>query len=422
MSSQLLYDRWLATAQNRSSDLALIDSSTGCNWTFAQLQRAAEAFTVNETESMAFPSGSDAQFILRLLSAWRHGIPACPLEQNQTGLELREVPRFCAHVKITSATSGPPKSILFTAEQLAADAENIVATMGLRPEWPNLACISLAHSYGFSNLVLPLLFHGIPLVLVPAPLPEVVSRAAKQVEWITLPAVPALWKTWHEAGAIPSNLRLAISAGATLPLALEESIYATGVKIHNFYGSSECGGIAYDRTEVPRAEASFTGTALENVKLSVSRDGTLVITSGAVGETYWPEPHPALSKSSFQTADLVDLREGAVHLRGRLSDVLNIAGRKISPEAIEAALRRNPGIVDCVVFGIEDPESRGEAIVAAVELRDSMTIPELNRFLSEHLPGWQIPRHWWFTEQIAPNQRGKISRAEWKRRYQARHS
>ena len=59
-----------------------------------------------------------------------------------------------------------------------ADAENIVATMGLRPDWPNLGVISLAHSYGFSNLVLPLLLHGIPLILAGAPLPEIVLRAS----------------------------------------------------------------------------------------------------------------------------------------------------------------------------------------------------------------------------------------------------
>ena len=55
-----------------------------------------------------------------------------------------------------SATTGAARVIAFTAGQLAADVENIVATMGLRPNWPNLGVISMAHSYGFSNLVLPL--------------------------------------------------------------------------------------------------------------------------------------------------------------------------------------------------------------------------------------------------------------------------
>ena len=143
--------------------------------------------------------------------------------------------------------------VAFTAEQLAADAENIMVTMGLRPDWPNLGVISLAYSYGFSNLVLPLLLHGIPLYLAPSPLP-VALRCAAHAQWnLTVAGVPALWHAWHKAGAILSNVRLAISAGAPLPLSLEQEVFAEhGVKIHNFYGCTECGGISYDAAPEPR--------------------------------------------------------------------------------------------------------------------------------------------------------------------------
>ena len=90
--------------------------------------------------------------------------------------------------------------------------------MGMRPDWPNLGVISMAYSYGFSNLVLPLLLHGIPLFLAPAPLPEILRGAAKAHWNLTVAGVPALWHAWHKAGVILSNVRLAISAGAPLPL------------------------------------------------------------------------------------------------------------------------------------------------------------------------------------------------------------
>src|SRR5437660_277918 len=171
-----------------------------------------------------------------------------------------------------------------------ADADNIVLTMGLKAEWPNLGVISLAHSYGFSNLVLPLLLHGIPLTLVEAPLPEIVRRAAEtERDGITLAAVPALWRTWHEADAIPRTVQLAISAGAPLPLGLEQAVFAMrGLKLHNFYGSSECGGIAYDATAGPRLDAACAGAPMKNVRLSVAADGCLEVRSRAVGEMYWP--------------------------------------------------------------------------------------------------------------------------------------
>ena len=103
--------------------------------------------------------------------------------------------------------------IAFKAEQLMADVSHIVATMGLRADWPNLGIISLAHSYGFSNLVLPLLLHGIPLILAPSRLPESLRQASGQFDCLTLPAVPALWRVWRDAGVITPSIKLGISAG-----------------------------------------------------------------------------------------------------------------------------------------------------------------------------------------------------------------
>src|SRR6201993_1409711 len=185
----MLYKRWRQIAHNHRNEIALHDLALGRRWTFAQLAATAEG---PESEgSVAFPQGHG--FILSLLHAWHNGQIACPLEPGQLQLKLDNLPPNCAHLKITSGTTGEPRLIAFTAQQLAADAENIVATMGLRPEWPNVGMISLAHSYGFSNLVLPLLLHGIPLILVDAPLPETVRQAATAAEYITLAAVPALW-------------------------------------------------------------------------------------------------------------------------------------------------------------------------------------------------------------------------------------
>ena len=159
----------------------------------------------------------------------------CPLEAGHKPLEIPKPPGHIVHLKMTSATTGAPRLVAFTAPQLMADAENIMATMGLRADWPNLGVISLAHSYGFSNLVLPLLLHGIPLILLDSALPEILRRTADAELGITLAAVPALWRAWHDAQAISANVRLAISAGAPLPLPLERSVFSRfNLKIHNF--------------------------------------------------------------------------------------------------------------------------------------------------------------------------------------------
>lgn len=418
----MLYDRWRQVARDLSSQVALRDLPSARQWTFAEL--AATAETRESTEPVVFPRGSGADFIISVLRAWRYGQITCPLETTQAPPQSTLPPANIVHLKVTSATTGAPKLVAFTAEQLAADARNIVATMKLRRDWPNLAFISLAHSYGFSNLVTPLLLHGIPLVLGGAPLPEIVRSAGEGFPHLTIAAVPALWRAWHEANAIPESTGLAISAGAPLPLALEAEVFQKrGLKIHNFYGASECGGIAFDRTEVPRRDASCVGTAMENVAVSVSKDGCLEIRGDAVASSYWPPTSDTLRESVYVASDLAELRNGCVFLRGRATDVINVAGRKVSPESIERLLSEHAGVRECLVFGVTaSDDQRGENIVACVSPRNGVSVEELRQFLLTRSESWQVPRDFWFVESLQVNERGKLPRAEWRRRYLERTS
>ena len=435
----MLYELWRTVATARRNELALRDAASGRRWTFSELFAASEGTPVSDParcedrsapgrrpalqSELAFPEGHAPEFILDLLAAWRDGRIVCPLEPGQSPPPIPPPPASCVHLKMTSATTGDARLVAFTAEQLAADAANIVATMGLRPDWPNLGVISMSHSYGFSNLVLPLLLHGIPLIICPSPLPEAVRRAVDGEDALTLPAVPAMWRAWHDADAIAPKMRLAISAGAPLPASLEQTVFTEhGLKIHNFYGSSECGGIAYDASPAPRMDDALAGAPLRNVNLSVNQDGCLTVQSRAVGETYLPEPDASLGHGQFRTSDLAELQAGLVYLRGRASEFINVAGRKVSPQTIELELSAHSAVSDCVVFGVPDREGeRGDLIVAAIVPQSPVTGEELRKFLLERLPAWQIPRDWLLVETLTSNRLGKISRAEWRRRFAEAH-
>lgn len=411
----MLYQRWHKIASARRNDFALRDLASGQSWTFAQLLADGEAHPADS--DLICPQGNSPAFILSLLAAWRAGKTVCPLESGQTAPKGPAPPKDCVHLKWTSGTTDAPRLVAFTAEQLAADADAIVPAMGLRPDWPNLGVISLAHSYGFSNLVLPLLLHGIPLVLAPSPLPEIVRNAAAQEPAVTLAAVPALWRVWHEAGGIPSQVKLAISAGAPLPLALEQSVFATGgIKIHNFYGASECGAIAYDASPEPRADASLAGVTMPCVTVSLNSEGCLTVRSPGVGQTYLPNPCPSLANGQFRTSDLAEIKNGQIFLRGRAGDQINVAGRKVSPETIERALLAHPSVRECIVFGAPCEDSgRTEVIIALVV--SSAGEGELKKFLLDTLPSWQVPRRWQFVESLPSTPRGKLSRAACRTQY-----
>jgi acyl-coenzyme A synthetase/AMP-(fatty) acid ligase len=157
---------------------------------------------------------------------------------------------------------------------------------------------------------------------------------------------------------------------------------------------------------------------MQNVDLALEPDGTLVVRSSALGETYWPKPSDTLGRGRFQTSDLAELQAGAVYLRGRAGDQINVAGRKVSPAAIEQVLREHEAVAECLVFGVPSGNAdRADLIVACVAAKRHSQAGELKQFLLQKLPGWQVPREWWFVPSLDADTRGKISRAEWRDKF-----
>ena len=415
---QPLQQRWLAVVQEYADAPAVHLVAEGKMLTFAELHAAAASLP--PSQSLVRAQGQRLPFLLEVLRAWRDDAVLMPVEAAADAVpRFPNLPAEVCHLKTTSGSSGAPRYVLFTADQLAADADQIVRTMGLRQEWPNVAVISLAHSYGFSNLVLPLLLHGIPMVIGDGPLPQAMRKSLASGSYFTLAAVPAMWRAWHAAGLISNRIRLAISAGAPLPLDLERGIFAaSGVKIHNFYGSSECGGIAYDRTSLPREASWLTGTAMDGVTLAVDEvDGCLTVSSAAVGVGYIVAD-PALSQGRFHTSDRVRITNGEVWLEGRTGEAINIAGRKVSPSVIEEILTAMPGVRHCVVFGIPSPdEAKVDEIAVCVNLSGCSTLEEVRQAGAHLLPDGRQPRHWRVCPDLEPDERGKISRAAWRERW-----
>ena len=430
--ANMLFDCWREVVARNSHFVALRILATGEAVTFAQLGEELEKRAPLATEQIypvSTEEGGGRQLILETLRAWRDAAILLPYEGGAIPpLPNAPFPEKVVHLKLTSGSTGSPRFVAFSAAQLAADAAQICVSMGLRADGPNLGVISLAHSYGFSNLVLPLLLHGIPLWLGESALPGGLRAAfASMKQPCALPAVPAMWRAWHGSGVLEgAPVKLATTAGAPLPVELEQAIYdASGLKIHNFYGSSECGGIAYDATEVPRADARLAGTVMRGVTLETSADGCLTVRSAAAGLGYWAdEPEDktsALREGTFHTTDLADLSpDGSLYLLGRQSDVIHVAGRKLNPGEVEAMLLAHPAVRHCVVFGIPSADGlRQEEIVACVHAEPTAEHSQIEMWLRGQLPAWKCPRRWWWREDLTPNERGKISRSEWRGRFLA---
>src|SRR5204862_1535015 len=102
----------------------------------------------------------------------------------------------------------------------------------------------------------------------------------------------------------------------------------------------------------------------------------------SVGEGYWPNPSCSVADSVYVTTDLAELKDGAFFLRGRASDVINVAGRKISPETIERLLQSHPSVRECLVFGVAGRDAqRGDKIIACIVRRNGTSAEDLRQFV-----------------------------------------
>jgi len=315
-------------------------------------------------------------------------------------------------IKLTSGTSGAPRAILFTAEQLLADCDQICEAMGIGEMDLNYGVVAFSHSYGFSNLITPLLCRGVGLVAAQDALPRAIASGIAASGATVLPAVPAVFHALSGVeGALP-GLRLCISAGAPLRVETADAFRARfGLKVHTFYGASECGGIAYDGTEEAISLPGFVGSAMPGVRIEVSPDGACSVRSAAVGTSYFPAESEELGGGEFRPADLLQKLPEGWQITGRRSDVINVGGKKASPSEIEAVLISHPGVSEAAVFGVGN-SARTEAVCACVVAHEGTDLAGLKAWCSERLPAWQVPRAIARVEAIPVNARGKISRPE----------
>src|SRR5881398_231304 len=131
------------------------------------------------------------------------------------------------------------------SHQLVADCDNICQTMGITSCDVNFGVLPFSHSYGFSNLITPLLCRGVPLVASEDRMPRAILNDLARTGATIFPGMPVFYQNFGDMQNNPElpRLRLCISAGAPLSKSVGTRFTKEfGLKVHTFYGASECGG------------------------------------------------------------------------------------------------------------------------------------------------------------------------------------
>lgn len=432
-----LLDSWERHVALRPDTPAVFEPAAETTWSFGELERRsrrlAEQLGAQRLAGLpvAFCEANGGEWIARFLALLRLGAPALPLDSTTPAEGARATARRCgaaewladgtlalpvkarryrqpaiALLKLTSGTTGEPKPLAFRAEELSADGHQVMRGMGIGAADRNFGIIPFGHSYGLGNLVMPLLLEGIPIVCGSSPLPHILVAEFARGEATVLPAVPALFAGLVRAQADLPGLRLAITAGAPLKPELAQGFLERFRQpLHNFLGSSESGGIAYD----PKGDAGLWGRAvgrpLPGVEIAFDTRGRLAVASPAVYTR--GNPLTDNGKGRVILGDAGEFNDrGELVLKGRTRPMIKVGARRLDPAEIERALLKIDEVREAWATGWNSgAEERPAAVVAS-----TLSAAELRAILRLRLPSWKIPRPLVVAETFPLTQRGKADR------------
>jgi long-chain acyl-CoA synthetase len=458
---------WERTRANNRDRAAIFDSQGKVARTFLEIEDRARQFAdelerIAPGQVLATQIGNHPDWPSLFLACLRKQVVVLPLEQTISDEQITSALQICqvaaivvaaavpggsaleilpgrtppatiswsenppVLLKFTSGTTGTARAVRFRSEQLLADCQNICETMGITDRDVNFGVIPISHSYGFSNLLTPLIVRGVSLALSNDRIPRAVIDGLAASRATVFPGMPVFYQSFCEMNERPPlpDLRLCISAGAPLPVetaqAFREKVRR---EIHSFYGASECGGICYVREAQPIpgfVGEAMSGVTLELVDPKVS-NSLIRVRSWAVADGYFPAPgEDKLWHGIFVPDDLLEKTARGYRIVGRSSDLINVAGKKVHPAEVEAEILRCEGVREAIVFGRES-ERRNQEVAACVVAK-GLTEGELLAHCRARLSSWQVPRRIYFVEAIPVNERGKASRRELALQYPVSHS
>ena len=359
--------------------------------------------------------------MLECAVGWPGSADAFAIVRHDPEIARAQVPDI-AVVKLTSGSSGAPRGVATRSAAALADESALAETMGFRDGDRLLAAVPLSHSYGFTTLALSALVRGLTLIVPQGTTPFDPLDAAVRCGATIVPTVPAYVRAllaMNEPPPWASTVRLVVSAGATLPPAVARQFRRTyGQPIHTFYGSSECGGICYDRTG-EAAERGAVGTPVRDVRLSFASlagepdtTGLVVVQSPAVCDGYLPTPDARLMAGRFETTDLGTLRDGELVLLGRANRAINVRGLKVDPLEVEQVVRELDGVDDVVVTGVGSPGAQEFVCAVVAAPAGRVSYEAISAWCRTKLADHQVPRSILIVERIVYSARGKVD-PEW---------
>jgi acyl-CoA synthetase (AMP-forming)/AMP-acid ligase II len=353
--------------------------------------------------------------------------PPSPASAGPDGLQPDD-----ALIMFTGGTTGAPKMVPWTNDNVATSVGNVVASYGLGPDDATVAVMPLFHGHGLIAALLSTLASG-GSVLIPARgrfsahTFDDDLRAASATWFTAVPTIHQILLSRAETDGGPERARLRFirSCSAALNTETAEALQTTfRASVVSAYGMTEATHQMASTGEGETVTAGLVGRTT-GVQVRIVGDDGRPCPPDAVGEIWISGrtvvrgylANPSATEQTFtdgwlHTGDLGSLSEaGELTLRGRIKELINRGGEKISPERVEGVLVSHPKVVEATVFGVPD-QLYGETVGAAVVPDESAppTAAELIEFCRERLASFEVPASITLTDELPHTAKGSVDR------------
>ncbi len=319
----------------------------------------------------------------------------------------------------SSGTTGRPAVALRSGKSLDRVTKTLIETIGFTPKDRVFAALPMHHAYGMEHAVLAPMRAGACVVWKSGfDLSESVERHLREAT--VFPAVPFTLEAATRVDGANSAMRLAYTAGTTLPRAVRvgfESVW--NVPVGDLYGATELGTITWGTEGISRPVAGVSVRILsEDGSVSKNGEGELLVRSDAMFSGYIAEfgGSPNVGRcveGHLRTGDLGKVHaDGRIEITGRLKSQFDVGGLKVNPEEIEDALIGHPGVAEVAVVPLmlTATVTRVRAVVVAHSGWEDRIQESLQSFSQENLAPHQRPRVFDIQEKLPRTASGKILR------------
>ena len=333
--------------------------------------------------------------------------------------QFSPVPACEALVLHTSGTTSRPKLVPLSHANLVASARAIRASLELTPGDRCLNVMPLFHVHGLVAALLSSLDAGASVACCPG------FTATRFFDWMNeleptwYTAVPTMHRAVLDAAAQHADisgrrrLRFIRSCSAALPPSLMASLEsAFGVPVIEAYGMTEAAHQIASNPLPPRTRKPGSVGVAAGPDIGIM-DSEVVLRGPNVTVGYEGNPDAnvsAFTNGWFRTGDQGYLdAEGYLFLTGRLKELINRGGEKISPREIDEALLSHPAVAQAVAFAV--PHSTlGEAVAAAVVLTSHVEEAELRSHAAGRLAHFKLPERIFVLDGLPKGPTGKLQR------------